>query len=1175
MNLNGVFKMDARKLTAIIAVLMMLFASNVLLCAAAQGTDNRPAKGLTAIQTPGQVMNAPSSRAFNTTEFMGYTTATPTIDGSLNAGEWADAAVYNIGGVFAPVNLYIMFDDNKIYVAIDAIGDVTQDTTDPPGGYITDPTADTFEIVIDGEGDGKLTYTDPDSTDGIPGENAIDWFPPGNCVDRWAATSGGSARMAGWINDVAGGNPEAWNSAQAKPNQGAQEPFDYINPGFNTHRTYEYSIPYTGAGDELRQTKGGKVGISIVLNDVKGGQIGRIPNGAQVIRPPFQEFNLIGKPKAKIEPLASSIYYAGETVVLDGSKTTDPQGDTLTYAWDFDFDGTNFHSGATTPSTNYIYTVEGLHTIALKATNTHGAVDIATTKVTIVQPEYAPALTNMTPIDPWTIDEGTTQVLSASYDDKNLRQASEHLYGQWFLNDQPIRSFDAIKAGKTSYTFKTNYTGLNSAGKYHFELKVNDTYTAFGKFTGGSQYATMSWNLTVKNINRAPTILTHSPDADPVITDEVTKTTYSITRSDPDSDPMTVTWYVDNKVQSGTGDAFTYLNLPDYNTYGKHQVKVVVKDGGDPPLNTTFSWNVTVNNVDRSPIIKTFTPTSLQVTVDEGKSQEFKVTADDPDLATAMGDTLSYIWALNGINIDGATTGTYTFKTDYNSSIGQDYELKVVVTDQFGLNVNKQWTITVRDIDRPPVVRVRIPLEGESYTLSETVTFDATKTNDPDGDPLTFTWLFGDSSSRTLVASAPATHRYNNPGQYTVQLIVNSTHKKQLVEVDQIINITIKAAQLEVKDITTDLSKLTEGQKLTITVHVMNTGSLDEKDMTVKLFMDTTIPIDTKDHQTIKAGGNYTTTFTWDSKGVGTHSFNAVLTGDKDTMLTTKPVKSFDVVVQKKAQPILGGGGGGFPWWIIVLLLVVIVVVVVMFAVVSSRKKAKRQAEENARVEAEKAKAEDARKQAEAAAYAAAVQQQYQPAYPSPPPQHMVIAPPPPPPPPPPPAASPFVSRRARRREEEEEEPVRPVAKVEVTPEMAKAAAEAGICPSCGEAVEKGWSRCSSCDQKLLVPAAPTVAAPRPPPPPPPAAMPKAPPPPPPKPVAAPPPPAPAGGLTKCPSCGDEVEPDWVKCPSCGKGLAGGAAASKPASKAQPKCPKCGEDLEPEWTKCPFCSTML
>jgi len=668
-------------------------------------------------------------------------------------------------------------------------------------------------------------------------------------------------------------------------------------------------------------------------------------------------------------------------------------------------------------------------------------------------------------------------------------------------------------------------------------------------------------------------ILTHTPDTDQVTTTETFKggVKFTITKSDPDGDPMSTQWWLDSKAVTGQGDSYTYLALPDYTAAGNHYVKAVVKDSGSPSMNVSYQWAVIVDNVNQEPIIKSATPTAKGVSIEENKSLEFKIVADDPDK-----EVLTYRWLLDDQVIDGASTSSYTFKTEYTSATGKDYTLRVEVLDpnQVTATAFREWTITVTDVDRPTIVIVSSPLDGDHFTLSQEVTYDAARSVDPDGDPLTYAWTFGDSSSKT---SAHVTHRYLAPGTYTVELVVTAVHNKQNVEVNKVFNITIDANIIEVTAVTTDLSKLQEDKTLKITVEATNTGSIDITDMVVKLYMDGTILLQTLDKQTIKAGEDYSTDFTWIAKGPGNHKFTARLTGNKDSVVSTKEVVSFDVQVTKKPTPVIGGPGNGSNTLIyIAVLLVVIVLLVVVFAVVASRRKKQREKIEAEKAEAERVKAEDARKAAEAQAY-----QTYVQPMPPPPPPHMVVAPaPPPPPPPPPPAASPFVSRRAiPKADEEEPEPAMP--KVDISPEMAKVAAEAGVCPACGEPVEKDWTRCGNCTQRLVIPTAMIASAPKP------AAMPRAPPPPPPKPTVAPPPPlkpapvapAPPGGMTKCASCGDEVEPDWVKCPSCGAAIGPKGAPPKsapPAKAGAPKtCPKCHEEVEPEWTKCPFCSAML
>jgi outer membrane protein OmpA-like peptidoglycan-associated protein len=70
---------------------------------------------------------------------------------------------------------------------------------------------------------------------------------------------------------------------------------------------------------------------------------------------------------------------------------------------------------------------------------------------------------------------------------------------------------------------------------------------------------------------------------------------------------------------------------------------------------------------------------------------------------------------------------------------------------------------------RPPVCRLTVPAEGQAGTA---VTLDASGSSDPDGNPLTYTWDFGDGTPTQQTTAARTTHTYARVGGYTVKVTV-------------------------------------------------------------------------------------------------------------------------------------------------------------------------------------------------------------------------------------------------------------------------------------------------------------------------------------------------------------------------------------------------------------------
>jgi glucose/arabinose dehydrogenase/chitodextrinase len=113
----------------------------------------------------------------------------------------------------------------------------------------------------------------------------------------------------------------------------------------------------------------------------EGGVVHRIKYVGAVNRAPVARMS--ASPTAGTAPL---------TVAFDGSASSDPDGDALTYAWDFESDGTADASGAVTSHT---YTANGTYTAKLTVSDGNGGTNSTTTRIDVGN--QPPAVTIDTP----------------------------------------------------------------------------------------------------------------------------------------------------------------------------------------------------------------------------------------------------------------------------------------------------------------------------------------------------------------------------------------------------------------------------------------------------------------------------------------------------------------------------------------------------------------------------------------------------------------------------------------------------------------------------------------------------------------------------------------------------------------------------------------------------------
>lgn len=211
-----------------------------------------------------------------------------------------------------------------------------------------------------------------------------------------------------------------------------------------------------------------------------------------------------------------------------------------------------------------------------------------------------------------------------------------------------------------------------------------------------------------------------------------------------------------------TGDSPYGIAAGDFNDDLRVDFAVANYYGGS----LTVLLNGCAPEQDHPPVVKA----PKAATGAEGSTITFTVTANDPDgpAIESLAANLSMLPVGHDASLTSDpshTTGTFTWTPSYQSARPEPYE--VIFTATNVLSGSAASRITVLDMNRPPVADAGGPYSAfAGYPL----TFDGTGSSDPDGDALTYLWVFGDGKTGT--GSQPA-HIYADLGVYGVALTVS------------------------------------------------------------------------------------------------------------------------------------------------------------------------------------------------------------------------------------------------------------------------------------------------------------------------------------------------------------------------------------------------------------------
>jgi PKD repeat protein len=226
---------------------------------------------------------------------------------------------------------------------------------------------------------------------------------------------------------------------------------------------------------------------------------------------------------------------------------------------------------------------------------------------------------------------------------------------------------------------------------------------------------------------------------------------------DPDGDALTYQW----QIISGPPGSTAALTNPTLDTalltpvlMGQYTIGLVVNDGTVDSAQDTVIINVAPN---LPPIaVATGTPTTgtVPLTVDFDASG-----SSDPE-----GGVLTYAWDFGDpTDANNTSSSIYASHTYLNPG---DFTAILTVTDDYGNTDQAAVVIKVTALNQPPSVSPTVTPPSGLAPLDVHFTSGAA---DPDGDPLTYLWDFGDGSFSTL---SDPNHTYATPGVYTATVTV-------------------------------------------------------------------------------------------------------------------------------------------------------------------------------------------------------------------------------------------------------------------------------------------------------------------------------------------------------------------------------------------------------------------
>jgi len=449
----------------------------------------------------------------------------------------------------------------------------------------------------------------------------------------------------------------------------------------------------------------------------------------------------------------------GYIVTLDGSASSDPDNNSLTYSW---IAPSGIALSSTTAAKPTFTAPEVMtdqnYTFSLIVND--GIVNSVADQViiTVKQVNKAP-IANAGPDQ--TVNEGAVVTLDGS----GSSDPDNDTFTYKWTAPTGI-TLNSTTVAKPMFTASEVMTDQN----YTFSLIVND-----GKLNSTADLVV----ITVKQVNKAP-VANAGPDQ--TVNEGVVVTLDGSASSDPDNNTLTYSWTAPSGITlSSTTAAKPTFTAPEVMTDQNYTFSLIVNDR---IVNSTSDQVIiTVKQVNKAPVANAG-PDQI---VNEGSI----VTLDGSASSDPDNNTLTYTWiAPTGITLSSTTAAKPTF-TAPEVMTDQNYTLSLIVNDGTVNSVADQVVIVVKQVNKAPVANA-----GPDQTVNEgvVITLDGSASSDQDNNTLTYKWTA--PTGITLSSTTTAKPTFTAPEvmtdqNYTLSLIVNdgivnSTSDQVIITVKQV-----------------------------------------------------------------------------------------------------------------------------------------------------------------------------------------------------------------------------------------------------------------------------------------------------------------------------------------------------------------------------------------------------